>query len=71
MSNNVIVSGEQRRDSAIPIYVTILPPNRLPLRMPHNIEHSSLCYTIGPCWLSILNTVMCNANVVQVSSLPL
>ena len=20
-----------------------------------NIEQSSLCYTVGPCWLSILN----------------
>ena len=22
-------------------------------RLPHNIEQSSLCYTVGPCWLSI------------------
>ena len=21
----------------------------------HNIEQSSLCYTVGPCWFSILN----------------
>ena len=25
----------------------------------HNIEQSSLCYTVGPCWLSILNTAVC------------
>ena len=57
MINNVIVSDKQQRDSAIPIYASLLPPNLLPLRMPHNIEHSSLCYTIGPCWLSFLNIV--------------
>ena len=27
-------------------------------RLLHNIELSSLCYTIGPCWLSTLNTVV-------------
>ena len=24
-----------------------------------DIEQSSLCYTVGPCWLSILNTAVC------------
>ena len=28
-------------------------------RLLQNIEHSSLCYTVGPCWLSILYTVVC------------
>ena len=28
---------------------------KLPSRLPHNIKHSSLCWTVGPCWLSILN----------------
>ena len=51
----MIVSGEQQRDSTIRIYVSILPQTPLPSRMPHNIEQSSLCYIIGPCWLSILN----------------
>ena len=49
--NNVIVSGEQGRDSAIYIRVSILPLTPLPSRLPHNIEQSSLCYTVGP-WLS-------------------
>ena len=33
------------------------PPNCLPCtyELPHNIEQSSLCYTVGPCWLPILN----------------
>ena len=32
-----------------------------PFRLLQNILQSSLCYTVGPCWLSIkyLNTVVC------------
>ena len=33
------------------------PQTPLPCRQPHNIEQYSLCYTGGPCWLSILNIV--------------
>ena len=66
----VIISGEQQRDSAIHIHVSILPKTLhsaihihvsslpqtlLPFRLPHNIEQSSMCYTVGSCWLSILN----------------
>ena len=54
-NNVVIVSGEQRRDSAICIHVSILPQTPLPSRLPHNIEQSSMCSPVGPCWLSILN----------------
>ena len=25
----------------------------------HNTEQSFMCYTIGPCWFSILNTAVC------------
>ena len=52
-----MVSGEQRRDSVIHIQVSILPQTPLPPRLTHNIEQSSLCYTVGPCWLSIYNLV--------------
>ena len=55
----VIVSGGQRRDSAIHINVSILSQTLLPSRLPHNIEQSSLCYTGGPCSLSILNIAVC------------
>ena len=48
--NIVIVSGEQRRDSAIHIHVSIPHQTPLPSRVPHNIEQSSLCYTVDPCW---------------------
>ena len=30
-----------------------------PFRLLQNIEQSSLCYIIGPCWLSILNIILC------------
>ena len=47
INNVVIVSGEQRRDSAMHIRVSILPQTSLPSRLPYNIEQSSLCYTVG------------------------
>ena len=53
----MIVSGEQQRDTAVHTLVSILLQTPLPFRLPHNIEQSSLCYSVGPCWLSILNTV--------------
>ena len=70
--NIVIVSGEHERDSAICIHVSTLPPTPLLSRLPHNIEHSSLCYTVGPCWLSILNIAvwMCPNSLTISSSLP-
>ena len=51
----MIVSGEQPRDSDIYIHVSILPQTPLPFRLQHHVELSSLCYTVGPCWLSVLN----------------
>ena len=55
----MVVSGEQRRDSVIHIHTSILPQTLLPSRLACNIEWNSLCYTIGPCWLSILNISVC------------
>jgi len=55
INNVVIVSGERWRDSATHIHVSIVLQTPLPSRLPHNIEQSSMCYTVGPCWLSILN----------------
>ena len=55
----MIVSGEQQRDPAIHKHVSILPQTPLRSRLPQNIEQSSLCYTVGPCWLSTLNTAAC------------
>ena len=47
--NGVIVSGGQRRESAIHTHVSILPRAPLPSRLPHSIEQSSLCSTAGRC----------------------
>ena len=30
-----------------------------PIRLLEDIDYSSLCYTVGPCWLSILYLVVC------------
>ena len=51
----MIVSCEQWRDSAIHIHVSIFPQTPLPSWLPHNVEQSSMYYTVGPCWLPILN----------------
>ena len=39
-------------------YTSILFQILLSSRLLRNIEHSSLCYTVGPCWLSILYIVV-------------
>ena len=51
-------SGEQWSASAVHKHVPILCP-RPPSRLPHNTEQSSLCYTVGLCWWSILNIAVC------------
>ena len=53
INNVVLVSGVQQSDSVIHIYVSILFQILFPFVLLHNIEQSSLCCAIGPCWLSI------------------
>ena len=48
-NNVVMVSGAQQSESAIHIHVPILPQTPLPSRQSHNVERTSLCYTVGPC----------------------
>ena len=55
INNVVLVSVVQQSDSVIHIHVCILFQILFPFGLLQNIEQSSLCYTIGPCWLSILN----------------
>ena len=55
----VIVSGGQQRDLATHIHVSILSQTPLPSRLPRNTEPSSLCYTVGPFLLPILNIAVC------------
>ena len=56
--NSVLIfSGGQQRESDRRTHVSILPQTPFPSRLPHNIEQSSLCCAVGPCWLSISNIV--------------
>ena len=55
----LLVSGVQQSDSVIHMCVSVLFQILFPLKALQNIEHRSLCYTVGPHWLSILNMVMC------------
>ena len=53
----VLVPDAQQSDSVI--QVSILFQILFPFRLLRNIDQISLCYTVGPCWLYILNTVVC------------
>ena len=55
----MLVSDVQQSDSVIHIHVSILFQILFPFRLLQNTEQSSLCYTVGPCRLSILNIVVC------------
>ena len=44
--------------------------NSFPFRLLHNIEQRALCYTVGPCWVSLLNIVVCTCQS-QTSNLSL
>ena len=43
----------------IKLYLYIFFQTFFPYKLLQNVEYSSLCYTIGPCWLSILYIVVC------------
>ena len=49
----------QQRDSATHTPVSILPHTPFPSMLAHNIDQSSMCYTIGPYWSFILNIRVC------------
>ena len=51
----LIASGEQQMDSAIHVHVSIVPQIPPSSSLLRNIEQSSVYYTVGLCWLSILN----------------
>ena len=70
INNIVLVSGVQQSDSVIHIHVSILFQILFPFRLLHNIEQGSLCYTVGPCCLSILNIAVCTCQL-QIPNLSL
>ena len=58
MANNVVlVSGVQQmaNDLVIHVYVSIPFQILCPSGLLGNIKQSSLYYTVGPCWVSVLN----------------
>ena len=59
INNVVLVSGVQQSNSVIHIHMPILFQILFLFMLLQNIEQSSLCYTVGPCWLSVLLTVVC------------
>ena len=69
INNVVLVSGVEQSDSLIHINVSFLFKMFFPiitvilLQLLWNIEQSSLYYIVGPCWLSIFNTVYYYAHV--------
>ena len=50
INNVVLVSGVQQSDSVIHIHISILFQILFPFRLLQNIEQSSLCYAVGPCY---------------------
>ena len=50
--NVVLASGVQQSDSLM--HISILFQILFPFRLLQNIKQRSLCYTVGPCWLTIL-----------------
>ena len=59
INNVMLVSVVQQSDSVIHIHISILFQTLFPFKLLHNIKQSSLCFTVGPCWFSILNTAVC------------
>ena len=51
----VLVSGVQQSDSVIHVHISILFQVLFPFRLLQSTEQSSLCYTVGPCWLAVLS----------------
>ena len=55
----LLVSGVQQSDSVLHTYMSILFQILCPYMLLQDTEHSSQCYRVGPCWLSILYIVVC------------
>ena len=58
LNNFVLFAGVQQSDSVIHIHVTVLFQICLPLRL-HNIDQSSLCFIVHPCWFSSDQLLCC------------
>ena len=72
INNGVLVSGVEPSDSVTHVHVSVLLQILFPFRLLQNIEQRPLCYTVGPCWLSILNIAMytCQSQTLNLSLSP-
>ena len=71
MINKVVfVSSAQQSDSSVHTHTPILSQTLFQFRLLSNIEQSLLCYTVGPCWLSVYNIAACTCQS-QTSNLSL
>ena len=61
VNNVVIVSSIQQSNSVIHLHVSIFLQIVFPFKLSQNIEQRFLCYTVGPCWLSILDIAVCTS----------
>ena len=59
INNAVFISCVLPSDSVTHIQVSILFQILFPFRLLQNIGQSSLCYAVGPGWLSVLNIAVC------------
>ena len=62
INNVVLESGVQQSDSVIHTRASILFQIIFPFSLLQNIEQHSLCYTVGPCWLTVLNIACVHVN---------
>ena len=66
----VLISDIQQSDSIIHIHASVLFQILFPIRLLQNIEQSSLCYAVGPCWLPVL-TITVQFQWIKMCSTPL
>ena len=59
----VLVSGAQQNDSVICAHASIPLQILFPSRSFHNTKQSSLSYTVGPHWLTILIRAVCTCHI--------
>ena len=61
INNVVLFPGVQveKSDSVLYTHISILFKILFPFRLLKSTEQTSLCYTVGPCWLFISNIAVC------------
>ena len=55
----MLASGVRQSGSVTLRRISIVFQILFPFRLLQNTEQSSLCYIVGPCWLSVLNIAAC------------